>query len=288
MKVILMSTLVLGTLYALQAVAFVLVIRGTGILNFAQGQIMALGAYLCFGIRDQFGGPFALSLVLALFLTGAIGVGLYSFVLRHFEGSPVWSVVMALFGIGIVIDSLIQIKWGSGAHFLQLPIHVTPLKLPGGFRTDSLDLVVVGFSLIFIAVLVFVVYGTSLGLRMRACADNKVVATYAGVSIGRVARISWFLASVFAALAGIAVATRTTVSPALSLSFLTAFPAVLIGGFESIVGAVVGAFILAFILQLGVTYVNSQIALALAYVILFVMLLVRPQGLFGARDIVRV
>jgi branched-chain amino acid transport system permease protein len=195
---------------------------------------------------------------------------------------------MALFGVGSVLDSLLQIQWGSEPKFLQQPFLFGRVLLPGGFVTNPTDLAIAIFAAGAIVVLLAVIYLTPLGLRMRATAENQLLAAYAGVDVRIISTVAWLLAAIYVALAGIAVALRTTVSPELELSFLTAFPAVVLGGFESIGGAVVGSFILAALLQLAITYFGSPVALPLAYLVLLLTLVVRPQGLFGARDIIRI
>lgn len=288
MRVLLVSGLVLGLLYSVQALAFVLVIRGTGVMNFAQGQILALGAYVFLALNGLAGGSFLTALIGMLVLAAVLGVVVYDGVVRHLARAPLWTVVIALFAVGLVLESLIQIRWGSEPRFMEPPVQPRPVHLPGGLVTDTLDLLMGAIAIVYIAAVVLATYFTPLGRRMRASADNQALAMHAGIDTRRIGRISWVLGSMMAALAGLMVAVRTTVSPALTLAFLTAFPAVLIGGFESIGGAVVGAFLLAYVLQAGVTYLGGAVALPLAYALLFAMLLFRPHGLFGARDIVRI
>lgn len=290
MKLLLVSVVLIGLLYSLQALGFVLVIRGTGVLNFAQGQMLALGGYITWAFvqnaptRTGFMEGMALMVVVLVVL----GILLYRVVLARLEGAPIWAVVMALFGIGAILDAVIQIQWGSSTLFLPLPVPVTGVQLPLGIVSNPLDLAIAGGSFIIIVGLLALVYLTPLGLRMRASAENKALAGYAGVSVGSIGVISWALAAGMVGLAGLALALRTTVSPELELAFLTAFPAVVLGGFESIAGAVVASFILAAVVQFGVYYFGSPIAVPIAYVVLLATLLVRPQGLFGARDIVRI
>jgi branched-chain amino acid transport system permease protein len=291
-RVLAVSIVLIGLVYSLQALGFVLVIRGTGVLNFAQGQMLALGAYLLWDVSGRFEGDyqprFLAALAASVIVMGIFGALLFRLVLVRLEGAPIWAVVMALFGVGAVLDSIIQIQWGSEPKFLQQPFVFGRVELPGGLVTNPTDLGIAAFSTGAIAVLLLVIYATPLGLRMRASAENQLLAAYAGVDVSRISTVAWLLSSVYVALAGIAIALRTTVSPELELSFLTAFPAVVLGGFESIAGAVAGSFILAAALQVAITYLGSPVALPLAYLLLLVMLVIRPQGLFGARDIIRI
>lgn len=293
MRVLAVSILLIALIYSLQALGFVLVIRGTGVLNFAQGQMLALGAYLLWDISGRLGAGdymprFLAGLAASLVIMGFFGALLFRGILARLEGAPIWAVVMLLFGVGAMLDSFLQIQWGSEPKFLQQPFPFGRVLLPGAFVTNPTDLAIAVVAGAAIAVLVGVIYLTPLGLRMRATAENPVLAAYAGVNVRAIATIAWLLSSVYVALAGIAIALRTTVSPELELSFLTAFPAVVLGGFESIAGAVVGSVILAAALQVAITYFGSPVALPLAYLLLLLTLVVRPQGLFGARDIIRI
>lgn len=288
MQVLAISSLTLGLLYSLQAIAFVLVIRGTGVLNFAQGQMLALGAYVFLDLATAFGLSFGVALVVMVVVLALFARVLYAVVLVRLQGVPIWSVVMALFGVASALDAVIQMRWGSTAQYLPPPIAITPVTLPGGFPTDSLDLLMDGLSLALIVAVLAVVYFTPLGLRMRASAEHRALAAYSGIDVQDIAAVSWTLSAGIAGVAGLAVALRTVVSPELSLTFLTAFPAVILGGLESVLGAVFASFVLAFVLQLGVTVFGSESALPLAYAILLIVLVVRPYGLFGARDIVRI
>jgi branched-chain amino acid transport system permease protein len=288
-KLLVVSVALIGVLYSLQALGFVLVIRGTGVLNFAQGQMLALGGYLFYDfVTGQFGSQFVPSLVAMLLVSCVLGVLIYRLVLARMEGAPPWAVVMALFGVGAILDALIQIRYGADPKILPTLFGFEPVHLAGGLITNRSDLFIFVISTAFIAALLALVYLTPLGLRMRASAENKDLAAYTGIRVKRIATISWGLSSFYVALAGLAIALRTTVSPELELAFLTAFPAVVLGGFESIVGAVVGSFLLAIILQIGVINFGSPVALPLAYLVLLLVLMLRPQGLFGARDIIRI
>ena len=288
MEVLVISSLTLGLIYSLQAIGFVLVIRGTGVLNFAQGQFLALGAYVFLDLTTQFQVNFAVTLVAMVVVLATFARVLHSIVIERLQGAPVWSVVMALFGVASILDAFLQMRWGSTARYLPPPIAITPVTLPGGFPSDSLDLVMDGLAIALILAVLGIVYFTPLGLRMRASAEHRTLAAYSGVNVRKVGIASWMLSAGIVGVAGLAVALRTVVSPELTLSFLTAFPAVILGGLESIMGALVAAFILSFVLQIGVTVFGSEAALPLAYLVLLVVLVARPYGLFGARDIVRI
>ena len=288
MQVLVISTFTLGLLVALQAVAFVIVIRGTGVLNFAQGSVLALGAYLVLTVELRLGIPPLPAIAAMLVLMGVLGVVLYVVLLRRLQGAPVWAVLVSLFGLDAILIGAIQAIWGTTDQYLVPLAARQRVVLPGGLPTDVQDIIVSAMALGALALVLALVYRTPLGLRMRASADAPDLASYAGISVRRVGAISWALSLALAGLAGTSIAVRSSLTPELSAVFLTAFPAVLIGGLESILGAVVGSFLLALILTTGVVLFGSETALPLAYGMLLVVLIVRPYGLFGARDIVRV
>lgn len=286
MNTIIVGTFVLACIYSLQAVSFVLLLRCTGVLNFAQGQLLALGAYFFYEARAVHNLPYLTSTVVAVLATAACGLAVYLLALRRFDGAPTWSIVMALFGIAEIANGIIGLIWGANPLLTGTPITNRPITVVG-LRINSIDLLVSLVSLAFVLLALAVTYGTPLGLRMRAAAENRHLATYAGVRVGRIASITWSLSAAMAAIAGIGLAMRTEISPDLTNDFLTAFPAVLIGGAESLFGAVLGSVLLAALLTVVSTYYSGDISLPLAYAALLAVLVVRPQGLLGARETVR-
>ena len=286
MDTIIVGTFVLACIYSLQAVSFVLLLRCTGVLNFAQGQLLALGAYFFYEARAVHNLPYLTSTVVAVLATAACGLAVYLLALRRFDGAPTWSIVMALFGIAEIANGIIGLIWGANPLLTGTPITNRPITVVG-LRINSIDLLVSLVSLAFVLLALAVTYGTPLGLRMRAAAENRHLATYAGVRVGRIASITWSLSAAMAAIAGIGLAMRTEISPDLTNDFLTAFPAVLIGGAESLFGAVLGSVLLAALLTVVSTYYSGDVSLPLAYAALLAVLVVRPQGLLGARETVR-
>lgn len=284
---LLTSGLVLSILYSLEALSFVLVIRGTGALNFALGEMLVLGPYLFASMGGNNSDTALLALAGTVTAACLLGALIYRQLLRRLSGHQIWATVISLFAVADIMQAVIQLVWGSEPRTLSPFAFSTMHPLPG-VRIDSYDLsVLIGGTVIIVAVFILT-YATSLGLQMRACSEDANLAAYRGIPVKRIATISWCLGTVLAFLAGIALAIRTQLSPSLSLGFLVTFPAVLIGGFESLVGAVVGSFILAFIADALETYVGGQFSVAASYAILLIMILVRPYGLFGSRSEVRV
>jgi branched-chain amino acid transport system permease protein len=278
--------------YSLENVGFVLVLRTTGVFNFAQGGIMSLGPFVALDLMDQFHASSIGTLVVASAAMTAIfcvaGAALYKLLLVHLEGAPLWSAVMVLFGLSSIITGLIPIIWGAADLYITSPLQVRPISLPFGFITTQLDLATMGTSVVVIGLLLIFVYRTPVGLQMRASAEDRALASYGGIRVKRLSLIAWGLAAGLTAIAGLALALNSSVSASISDDFFVAFPAVMLGGIDSLTGAVIGSFILAIILDIGVTYINSSISTPLAFAVLLVILMVRPQGLVGTRDIVRI
>jgi branched-chain amino acid transport system permease protein len=284
---LLTSGLVLSVLYSLEALSFVLIIRGTGVLNFALGEMLVLGPYLFASMGGNHSQTAVLGLAGTIVAACLVGAVLYRQLLRRLVGHQIWAMVISLFAVADIMQAAIQLIWGSSPRALTpFAFHVTQ-PVPG-VRIDNYDLSILIGGVVVIAAVFILTYGTRLGLHMRACAEDSRLAAYRGIHVRRVATISWCLGTALAFLAGIALALRTQLSPSLSDGFLTAFPAVLIGGFESLVGAVVGSIVLAFLSDSLDTYVGGQYSVPAGYALLLLMILVRPYGLFGSRSEVRV
>jgi branched-chain amino acid transport system permease protein len=288
MHATIVSIIVTGVFYSIQAMGFVLVFRGTGVFNFAQGFMLELGAYVTYSFVTRFDGKFWPAVVLMIVVMSCLGAILYRLVLVHLEGAALWASVMALFGIGYILDGYISLQWNAQLLYLVPPISTRLISLPFGFTVPLLDLVLtvvaIGMILATLAILQF----TSIGLHMRAASENKALGAYCGLKIERIATFSWVLAAALIGFAGIAEGLTTSISPDLSNTFIAVFPAVVLGGMESAIGAIVGSFLLVTLIQLGTLYIAPDAALPISYTVLLIVLLVRPSGLFGAKEVVRI
>lgn len=285
-----------GLLYALVAVGFVVIYKATGVLNFAQGSLVLLGAYLTYWLHRQVGLAFALSVGLAVLLGALLALAIERLVLRRVVGRSTVAVVLITFGLAIVIDEAVIWAWGPGRLPLGDPWGVSTLPLGGGVRVATIDvarLIAAGIILVGLGLL----YRRSrLGLAMRAAASDQEAAQAQGVSARRVVAASWAGAAAIATVAGVFLAAGARgLDPTLTAVGLLAFPACVLGGLDSEGGAVVGGIVIGLVEVLTAGYsthlpdwMGRNVQAVTPYVVLVAMLLARPQGLFGSAEVRRV
>lgn len=276
-----------GSIYSIVSVGFVLVFKATEVFNFAQGNLMVVGAYLGYTMIRTVHLPALLGILTAVVLAAIIGVALHYTLFRPMLGKPVLSIIMATIGLALVIDALIVIIYG--------PIGISyPKVLPSrvlethGVRVSTLDLLIIAIA--GACVLSFAVFfrKSPLGLQMRATAENFEAAALSGVNADRVFATALGIGTALAAVGGILLATTNLLSIDLSSVAFLAFPAIVIGGLESIPGAVVGGLAVGVIQSMAAGYISQDAQTVIVYLVLIAVLMIRPYGLFGQREIVRV
>ncbi len=284
---VLVSAVPLAAMYALVAVGFVIVYRSSRVLNFAQGQLTLLGAYFCYSGVALLGGHFYLGLLVACLASVVVGVIIYRIFLRSFTALDPLLGVMITIALATLIESVYTIVWGTSPLTLAEPFVSHGIHLGGGVVVTTLELATVAAAVIMIGGVLAVLRWTRFGLSMRAAAEAPALASYRSVNVSRVAAASWAVAVASAAIAGIAYSLQSQIDPSSIALGVATFPAILIGGLDSIGGVLVGSLVLAVIDQIVTTYVGGSWTDAVAYLILLAVLLVRPNGLFGSKTPVR-
>jgi branched-chain amino acid transport system permease protein len=287
--------LALGSRYALVALGFVVIYRATGVINFAQGGLVALGAYLAYQLTQETGLPFALGTLGALAGCALLGALIERFLLRRMVGQPVFAVVMITIGLLFVIDQVIPTIWGYGLHNLGDPWGIRTVDV-GGVSLAVGDLWTLGLAAVALAGFFAFFRYSRYGLAMRATAFDQEAALAQGISARRVFALSWAIAGAVAALAGVTLASGSSgVEPAIGFIALAAFPAMILGGLDSPVGAVVGGLVIGVTQTLTAGYQPDHAAwlgdnfhVVMPYVVMVLILLVRPYGLFGTPEVERV
>jgi len=284
-----------GALYALVALGFVVIYKATGVINFAQGGLVLLGMYLTYNAHVTWGLSFWPAVALAASLTACGGVVVERTVLRRMAGQPVFAVVMVTLGLLIIVQQVVPIVWGYDRLSLGDPWGLRKVSL-AGINVDVKDLwtlaLVAGVLLAFFAFFRFSRYGVA----MRATAADQEAALAQGISTGQVHALSWGIAGAVATLAGVMLAAGSgQVEPGKDIIALAAFPAIILGGLDSPLGAVVGGFVIGLSQTLTSGYQPEHAAFlgtgfdaVMPYVVMVLILLVRPYGLFGTRAVVRV
>jgi branched-chain amino acid transport system permease protein len=282
------GTLVLGSLYALVGIGFVILYRATGVVNFAQGSFMVLGGYIFYALVQTYQLPLVVALLCTVAGMGLSGAAIYMSLLRRMVGAEPFVLVIASLGLSVVIETIVVLIWGPNIKTLPELVPVTPLLSVGGVNVSALDIFSVGIAVTIIVALELGLQHTRLGVQMRAVADAPLLASLTRINVHTMSAIAWGIAALCAGVAGVAYALRTSLDPVgLQALGLVAFPAVLLGGLDSMRGALIGGVLLAVTQNLAILKLGGDWSDVVAYLVLLVVLLVRPFGLFGSRQIVR-
>ncbi|MER8772742.1 branched-chain amino acid ABC transporter permease [Mesorhizobium sp. M0815] len=287
---VLVGGLLSGVMYSLVAIGFVLIYKTSGVLNFAQGS-MVLFAALTFVSLVERGIPFGLSLLITLAVMVALGFTIERTVLRPLVNRSPMTLFMATLGLSYIIEGAAQLVWGTQVHGLDLGIDDTPFEV-GGILISSFDLLAAGIAAAMVAGLSAFFYWTRIGLAFRAVADDQFAALAVGLRLPRIWGTVWTAAGFVALVAGLLWGARLGVQFSLSLIVLKALPVLVLGGFDSILGAIVGGLIIGASEKLAEVYLGPFVGGGIegwfAYALALVVLLVRPSGLFGQKTVERV
>jgi len=275
-----------GSIYALVALAIVIPFKASGVLNFGQGEVVTLGAYAAL-VLTQLALPYPV-VVLAVVALGAVGGMLIErLLIRPIVKAPEFTLVIATFAIGLLIKGLISIRFGDSPNTLDGPFGTEPL-VAAGLRFNPTSLWILACTaLVTVGVIVFFRH-TRLGKAMRAVSVNVDAARLMGIRVDRVYRWSWAISTAIGALAGLLVAPLIGINPEIGQLILRGLLAAVIGGFTSIPGAVVGGLAVGLIETWSGVLIGSAFKNLVPFVLLMVLLVFRPQGLFGVADVERV
>jgi branched-chain amino acid transport system permease protein len=276
-----------GSIYALVGLGLVLANKGTGILNFAQGELVALGAYIALffslGLHLPYWAVFFLTLVTAA-MAGAL---IERILLRPLLGAPHFTVVVATLAIGLIIKNALRIAWPEAISTFPSPLDNLSLQI-AGVNINAQYLWITGCSLVIMGLLAFFFRNNITGKAMQAVAQNVSAAQLMGVPVSRIFTLTFAVSTALAALAGILMTPVVGVSVEMSNVILKGFVAAILGGFNSLLGCIVGGFALGVLEIFGGVYFGGLFKDATAFALLMVILLVRPHGIFGTSEAKRV
>jgi branched-chain amino acid transport system permease protein len=271
-----------GCIYGLIALGFVLIYKATETVNFAQGELMMLGAFAGLLAAAYFGLPYWAALLAAVIVLAALGLATERLVLRPILGQPAFAVVMVTIGIGYVARGLVTMVPGVGTETYTLPAPFRDeLVQAGGLVIGMEHVVVIGVTVVLCALLFALFRFTRVGIAMQAASQNQLAAYYMGIPVRRLNGLIWGISAAVAAVAGILLAPITFVHANMGFIGLKAFPAAVIGGFGSLPGAIVGGLIIGVVESLSGFYLPEGFKDIAAYVVVLAMLIVKPNGLFG-------
>lgn len=281
---LLISGVAQGCIYGLIALGFVLIYKATETVSFAQGDLMMVGAFGGLVAMTLLGFPFWLSVPSAIVGMALFGVGLERMVIRPILGQPAFSIVMLTIGVGFVLRGLITMipVIGTETHTLPVPYAGQVLNL-GALVISAEQIVVIGATAILCGVLFAMFRYSKLGIAMQAASQNQLAAYYMGIPVKRINGLVWGLAAGVAAIAGLLLAPITFVHANMGFIGLKAFPAAVVGGFGSLPGAIVGGLIIGIVEALSGFYLPEGFKDIAPYIVVLLMLVLKPNGLFGEK-----
>jgi branched-chain amino acid transport system permease protein len=272
----------MGCIYALIALGFVLIYKATEVVNFAQGDVMMLGAFVAFTFASLWQLPFALAVAMTLAVLVAVGALFDRFLLRPIIGQPTFSAVMVTIGIGFVARGIATMVpgWGTDTHALKAPWSDGTIRL-GSLVVSSDDLAIIALTTALCVVFWLFFSRTRIGIAMQASSQNQLAAYYMGIPVRRINTLVWGISAGIAAFAAVLLAPITFVHSNMGFVGLKAFPAAVVGGFGSIPGAIVGGLIIGLVEAFAGFYLPEGFKSVAAYIVVLIVLVVRPSGIFA-------
>ena len=283
--------LAVGSIYALIALGFVLIYKATGVINFAQGELMMLGAYFCFTLITRYHIPFLPAFLITLVFSAILAILVEFLILRPMVGEPIFSVVMVTIGLAILLRSLVGIFWGHEEYKFPGFISEQPIVL-GGIRIAPEHMWTIITALVFLGLFALFFKFTRVGIGMRATSEDQDVAFLMGISVRKIFALSWIIAAIVASVAGVFFANMYLIYSSMNFIGIRAFPAAVLGGMDSVAGAIIGGLLIGVIENLAGGYLDTLLGGGIkeitAFVVLIIILMVKPYGLFGTEEIERV
>ena len=277
---LLISGISQGCVYGLIALGFVLIYKATEMVNFAQGDVMMLGAFVAVSFVNLLELPFFVGVVATLGVMAVVGAVLERLLLRPMIGEPHFAVLMLTIGLGFLLRAIAGAIWGNEPRALETPYAGEVLRL--GAVVIGYENVVIVLGTVVLCTLLFVFFRFSrLGVAMQAASQNQLAAYYVGIPVKRIYSLVWALSALIAGFAGVLTAPVSLIDPLMGFVGIKAFAAAIVGGFGSLPGAILGGLLVGVTEQFAGLYLPTGFSDVSAYVLLLVMLMIRPEGLFA-------
>ncbi|MBU2547326.1 MAG: branched-chain amino acid ABC transporter permease [Proteobacteria bacterium] len=288
---LLVTGLVTGSVYALVALGFVLIYKSTSIINFAQGEFVLVGAYVCLWIVTGLGVPFIPAFILTMVGSVFMGLVVERLVLRPMIGEPIISVIMVTIGLAALLKALVTIFWGTQIRVFPAIFSQEPIRL-GQVIVSEVYVWTFFFALLFLGVFAAFFKYSRVGIAMRAVASDQMTAQSMGIPVKLVFAISWCIAAIVSGVGGILIGNINGINITLADFGLKVFPAVIFGGLDSILGAIIGGLTVGVLENLMGGYLDQffggGVKEVAPFIVLIIVLMVKPYGLFGIKEIERV
>lgn len=288
---IIVSGLAVGGVYGLIALGFVLIYKATSVLNLATSEFMTLGAFVCLSVMTQVDAPFYIALPITLLMAAVLGILLERVILRPLIGEPIIAVIMVTIGLASILRGLTHIIWSPEYRsfpqiFPPQPLDLKYAIVPSGLLWGFI------FAIICTVIFTFIFKYTRTGLAMRATASNQQAALSMGISVKRVFALSWSFAAITAAIGGVIIGNISGISIHLGHIGLKVLSVIILGGLDSVIGAIVGGFIIGILENFSGVYLDQYLGggtkEVVPFVILVIVIMIRPYGIFGKELIERV
>lgn len=286
-----LSGIAQGCIYGLIALGFVLIYKATETVNFAQGELMMLGAFIGLSATTAAGFPFWVSIASTMIVMLLFGMLIERSLLRPLLGQPAFTIVMVTIGIGYLARGIVTMipNWGTDTHTMPVPYKDEVFRLafadtPNGQLVVSIEHIAIIIATGVLCALLYLFFRhTRIGIAMQAASQNQLAAFYMGIPVRRLNALVWGISAAVAALAGILLAPITFVHSNMGFIGMKAFPAAVVGGFGSIPGAIAGGLVIGLVESFAGFYLPEGFKDIAAYVVVLIMLAVKPNGLFGER-----
>jgi len=287
------SGLVVGSIYAAVALGFTIIYKATRVVNFAQGELLMVGAYVCYAFVVEMGIPFWAALLLTVLFAMVLAFFIERLILRPMIGEPIISIIMVTIGLSLIMRSLVTAVWGNDILVYEPKLFPQEMVEIAGVPISQEFIWCFILSMVILAVFSAFFKFSKAGVAMRATAFNQQVAQSMGISVKHIFALSWIISAVVSGIGGVLIGNINGINSSLYHFGLKVFPATILGGLDSILGAALGGLIIGLLENLSDGLCKSYLDLSgvkevAPYVILVIILMIKPYGLFGTKEIERV
>jgi len=290
---LIISGLVVGSIYSAVALGFTIIYKATRVVNFAQGELLMVGAYVCYAFVVQAGVPFWAALLATVVFAMILAFLIERLILRPMIGEPIISIIMVTIGLSLVMRSLVTAIWGNDILVYEPKLFPQDMVTIAGVPISQEFIWCFVLSMVLLAVFSAFFKFSKAGVAMRATAFNQQVAQSMGISVKHIFALSWIISAVVSGIGGVLIGNINGINSSLYHFGLKVFPATILGGLDSILGAALGGLIIGLLENLSDGFCKSYLDLSgvkevAPYVILVIILMIKPYGLFGTKEIERV
>jgi branched-chain amino acid transport system permease protein len=288
---LIISGIVIGSIYSLLALGFTLIYKATDVVNFAQGELLLIGAYICLHTTVTYHVPFFAAFIITLIFTFLMGFFIEKVFLRRMIGEPIISIIMLTIGLSSVMRSIVIMIWGTDTRTFPHVFSQEPIVL-FGLSISRVYIYSIFAVAIFLGLFTIFFKKSKVGIAMRAVASDQQAALSMGIEVKKIFALSWAIAAVVSAVGGIFLGNINGINSSLAQFGLKVFPVVILGGLDSIIGAIVGGLIIGIMENLAGGYIDPLIGGGakdlFPFVIMIIVLMIKPYGLFGTVEVEKV